>query len=135
MNKKIFIIVTVVIIIIIIVAVLSFVLLSKSLEPQFEIIDVDLERQNGGFKFTHNFKYNNFPDTNVDLKWVIKLIGNDTVYGTHEMNMTITTHRSDGASGIYYFDFESQAISGDKYRVEVYWDDKLMDSIEKDIIF
>jgi hypothetical protein len=138
-TRKTMIIIIVIIAIILISTLIGFIILNDYFEPTFKIKTADLEPDNGEFKFSYSFSYDNFPGNEEEINWVIKLIGNGTVYGVLRMNMTIAGTEGSGGVGIEYIDVEEieylddglQTLGLDKYRVEVYWNGKLMDSVEK----
>jgi hypothetical protein len=107
-------------------------------DPKFKIDSVKLEIDyvNEGYiaqnevKFDYRFNFNYFTGKKVTIKWVVKLIENDTVYDTLEFNFTTDEYQSSGEGSIYLSIGEKTPIP-DKYRVEVYMDGKLMDSVEK----
>jgi len=81
---------------------IGYILFGNYYEPHFEIIEVDLEPFSGNeeSRFDYEFSYYNFPAESETIKWVIKLIGNETVYSTREFNDTIS--RQGHAKGCCY---------------------------------
>jgi hypothetical protein len=132
-RKKTWILIVVIVIIIVIGGIVGYIGYKEYSKPTFNIKNADLEVDGDEYKFTHTFSYNNFPRKEEEIRWIITVIKNDTVYEIFEMNMTIYGPYSDGATGIRYFDSKHLNPTPDKYRVKVFWSDKLMDSVEKDI--
>ena len=104
---------------------------------KIDLANLEIDYVNEGYiaqnevKFDYRFNFNNFTGKKVTIKWVVKLIENDTVYDTLEFNFTTHEYRASGEGSIYLSIGEKTPIP-DKYRVEVYMDSKLMDSVEKE---
>lgn len=70
--------------------------------------------------------------TRLTVQFILKLLGNGTVKSSSEFTETISDYKSSRTAKCY-IEFDGNSTSVEKYRVEVYMDDKLMDSIEKNL--
>ena len=139
-RKNIKLIFILIIIIIVIFASLVYILMLEFTEPSFELVKAELlikdyndtaESINvGDTQFSYGYKFNNIPNEDQDARITIKFIKDGEIVGTYNMTFTISD-RMGSASGIEYLGDMIIPVP-DKYRVELYLEDKLMDSIERD---
>jgi uncharacterized protein YxeA len=134
-NNIIILSIIIIVIVVIIASVLFFVSQdndSDEDDPIFTIEYANLEYDGEQFKFEYEYIYKNFKEYGGTIEILIKLIQNGEVIGTQEYDAEID--RRGSGSGTFYFHFESQATSVEKYRVEAYWNNKLIASVEKDFL-
>ena len=129
-----------IIIIVVIFASLVYILMLELTVPSFELVQADLHINDyndtaeyinvGDNQFSYGYKFNNLPNEDQDARIAIKFIKDGEIVGTYNMTFTIS-QRMGSVRGTEYLDDMIIPVP-DKYRVELYLEDKLMDSIEKD---
>lgn len=137
--------VSVIVVIIVILAFIGYMLIdnddnNKNNDPKIEINYVDLELRKGdegylseyAVEFNYMLKFDNLPEE-ITIEWIIKLIGNGNVLGTGGFNSTIEGYNGQ-TEGMCYVYFGDNIPIPDKYRVEIYIDNELMDAMEEDVV-
>jgi hypothetical protein len=84
------------------------------------------------FEFEYDYTWKNLQDSNGSLKFIVKFIKDTEVYSTWEYQLEKPEDYRGSAQGQRFGSLNGDLPTPERYKVEIYWQDELMDSIEKE---
>ena len=107
-------------------------------QPKIAIIDAEItefqydqEYNETLFKFNYELSWVALPSDNEVVKYSIKFIKDSTIYAKWESIEYLSSESGSGA-GSEDADIDGIQPIPDRYKVEVYWQNELVDELEKD---